>query len=465
MHDDFGYQGFERNNEPAAEGHVASTVPRIVIAGTHSGCGKTTVASGIMAALTARGLKVQPFKVGPDFIDPTHHTVVCGRSSRNLDPFMMGEDGVRDCFARVSADADIAVIEGVMGLYDGVDGSDCSSTAHVARLLDAPIILVVDVKGMSRSTAALVNGYATYDSRLRVAGVILTKGGSDRHKDMATGNLPVPLFGWLPRSDELAVESRHLGLVMGGEDSRMKLIGAFVEEYCNLDAVITVSKETTPVQPPQKPETRREPDIRIAVAADEAFCFYYRDNFDYLRNAGAELVFFSPVHDTLPSADAYYFGGGYPELYAAELSVSPCKNALRRAAAAGIPVFGECGGLMWLSRGIMLSDGTTYSMAGVLDADCRMERRFVALDYVTGSVTGDTAVFPPGTEFRGHEFHYSRTVPDADVRYAFSLKRGTGIADGLDGITAGSVTGGYTHMYFGKTAAEQFVTQTRTLLR
>ncbi len=438
---------------------MTPVVPRIVIAGTHSGCGKTTVASGIMAALAARGLKVQPFKVGPDFIDPSHHTVVCGRSSRNLDPFMMGEDGVRDCFARASADADIAVIEGVMGLYDGIDGSDCSSTAHVARLLDAPVILVVDVKGMSRSTAALVNGYATYDSRLRVAGLILTKGGSDRHKAMATGELSVPLLGWLPRSDELTVESRHLGLVMGGEDSRMKLVGAFVEEYCNLDAVIAVSKETSPVQPFRNAGTCGDPHVRVAVAVDEAFCFYYRDNFDYLRYAGAELVFFSPVHDTLPPADAYYFGGGYPELYAAELSASPCKDALRRAAAADVPVFGECGGLMWLSRGIMLSDGTTYPMTGILDADCRMERRFVALNYVVGSVTADTSVFPCGTEFRGHEFHYSRAVPDADVRYAFSLKRGMGISDGRDGITAGSVTGGYTHMYFGKAMADLFIRQ------
>lgn len=438
---------------------MTPAVPRIVIAGTHSGCGKTTVASGIMAALVARGLKVQPFKVGPDFIDPTHHTGVCGRSSRNLDPFMMGEDGVRDCFARASAGADIAVIEGVMGLYDGIDGSDCSSTAHVARLLDAPVILVVDVKGMSRSTAALVSGYATYDSRLKIAGVILTKGGSDRHKAMATGDLPVPLLGWLPRSDELAVESRHLGLVMGGEDSRMRLAGSFVEEYCDVDAVIALAREVSPVPVPATKGTRGEPRVRIAVAADEAFCFYYRDNFDYLRDAGAELVFFSPVHDALPMADAYYFGGGYPELYAAELSVSLCKDALRREAAADMPVFGECGGLMWLSREVMLSDGTRYPMAGLLDADCQMERRFVALDYVTGSVTADTAVFPRGAEFRGHEFHYSRTVPDADVRYAFSLKRGMGVADGRDGLLAGPVTGGYTHMYFGKTMADLFVRQ------
>ena len=216
-------------------------IPRIGIAGTHSGCGQPTAASGIMAALTARGLKVQPFKVGPDFIDPSHHTIVCGRESRNLDPFMMGEDGVRDCFARACAGADIAVIEGVMGLYDGVDGSDCSSTAHVARLLDAPVILIADIKGMSRSVAALIRGYAGYDPRLRFAGVIMTKGGSARHKAMTTGDLPLPLLGWMPRSDALAVESRHLGLLMGDEDTRLRQIGSLVEEHCDLDAVIAAA--------------------------------------------------------------------------------------------------------------------------------------------------------------------------------------------------------------------------------
>lgn len=432
------------------------SIPRVVIAGTHSGCGKTTTASGIMAALTARGLIVQPFKVGPDFIDPSHHTVVCGRESRNLDPFMMGEDGVLDCFARACIGADIAVIEGVMGLYDGVDGSDCSSTAHVARLLDAPVILVCDVKGMSRSVAALVKGYAGYDPRLRFAGVIMTKGGSDRHKAMTTGDLSIPLLGWMPRSDALAVESRHLGLVMGEEDSRMRLIGSFVEEHCNLDAILAAASAVPPLPNAVHPIRPAESPVVIAVAMDAAFCFYYRDNFDYLRAAGAELCFFSPLSDVLPQADAYYFGGGYPEVHAAALETSPCKPGLTRAANAGLPIFGECGGLMWLSRSITTADGVVHPMAGLLDADAVMEKRFVALNYVIGTTAADSSVFPAGLSFRGHEFHYSRTVPDADVRYLFTLKRGTGIADGRDGICAGSVLGGYTHMYFGNALAAAF---------
>lgn len=434
-------------------------IPRIVIAGTHSGCGKTTAASGIMAALVARGLTVQPFKVGPDFIDPSHHTLVCGRESRNLDPFMMGEEGVRDCFTRAAAGADIAVIEGVMGLYDGIDGSDCSSTAHVARLLDAPVILIADIKGMSRSVAALIKGYTEYDPRLRFAGVIMTKGGSDRHKTMTTGDLPHPLLGWIPRSDALAVESRHLGLIMGEEDSRMRLIGSFIEEHCNLDAILTAAHTASPVPDAASPSRSRDPHTTIAVAMDAAFCFYYRDNFDYLRTAGAELTFFSPIADPLPQADAYYFGGGYPEIHAAVLAASPCKPGLLRAANAGLPIFGECGGLMWLSRSITTTDGTVHPMTGLLDADAVMEKRFVALDYVIGTTTADSPCFPSGMQFRGHEFHYSRTLPDADTRYLFSLQRGKGIADGHDGICAGSVLGGYTHLYFGKPAADAFCRQ------
>ena len=424
----------------------STSIPRIVIAGTHSGCGKTTTSSGIMAALRARGLVVQPFKVGPDFIDPSHHSAVCGRSSRNLDPFMMGEDSVRRSFVSACEGADIAVIEGVMGLYDGVDGGECASTAHVARILDAPVVLVAEIKGMSRSVAALIKGYTEFDSRIRFAGVIMTKGGSEKHKAMTTADLPVPLLGWIPRSDALTVESRHLGLKMADEDARMKDTGAFIEEHCSLDLLLAAAANTSVIEAAMSPSSA-EKKTRIGIALDEAFCFYYQDNFDYLRNKGAELMFFSPVHDHLPEADAYYFGGGYPELYADVLANSQCKTELKRAADSGKPVFGECGGLMWLNRSITLLDGRSYPMTGLLDADCVMEKRFVALNYVVGKVTGES-FFPIGMDFRGHEFHYSRTIPDADVRYAFTLTRGNGVSKGKDGIVAGSVLGGYTHMYF-----------------
>jgi cobyrinic acid a,c-diamide synthase len=362
---------------------------------------------------------------------------------------MMGEDSVRRSFVSACEGADIAVIEGVMGLYDGVDGGECASTAHVARILDAPVVLVADIKGMSRSVAALTKGYTEFDPRLRFAGVIMTKGGSEKHKAMTTADLPVPLLGWIPRSDALTVESRHLGLKMADEDTRMKDTGAFIEEHCSLDALLAAASNTTMISA-EKPPLPVEKKTRIGIALDEAFCFYYQDNFDFLRNNGAELVFFSPVHDPLPEADAYYFGGGYPELYADILANSPCKTDLKRAADSGKPVFGECGGLMWLGRSITTQDGRSYPMTGLLDAECVMEKRFVALNYVVGKVTGDS-LFPIGMNFRGHEFHYSRTIPDADVRYAFTLTRGDGISEHRDGIQAGSVLGGYTHMYFDAT--------------
>lgn len=431
-----------------------SSVPRIVIAGTHSGCGKTTAASGIMAALKKRGLAVQPFKVGPDFIDPSHHTAVCGRESRNLDPFMMGEDEVRRTFVSATKGANVAVIEGVMGLFDGVDGGDVSSTAHVARILDAPIVLVADVKGMSRSTGALVSGYAGFDPTLRFAGVILTKGGSERHKNMVCSAVPLPVLGWIPRNEALAVESRHLGLVMAEEDSRMTEIAELIEETCFLDDILCAAASAPAVEAGEGDKVEGE-TFTLAAARDSAFCFSYANNYAHLRQAGAEIVFFSPLEDPLPTADAYYFCGGYPELYAEKLESAPCRAGLQRAADRGVPVFGECGGLMWLCRSVTDTEGRSFRMAGVLDADSVMQKRFAALGYSVGETCGNSYL-AAGTAVRGHEFHYSVCEADRDAVFDFQLSRGKGIADGKDGLVCGSVLAGYTHLYFGKDGADAF---------
>lgn len=431
-----------------------SSVPKIVIAGTHSGCGKTTAAVGIMAALKRRGLIVQPFKVGPDFIDPTHHTKVCGRESRNLDPFMMTEENVRKTFVSATQGADIAVIEGVMGLYDGVDGGDESSTAHVARILDAPVILVADVKGMSRSTGALVCGYKEFDKRLRFAGVILTKGGSERHRSMVCSSLPLPVLGWIPRTDALFVESRHLGLLLAEEDSRMEQTAELIETTCLLDEILSSAK-AAPAVSAESEEDKTAPAFTLAAAQDSAFCFSYADNFARLREAGAEILFFSPLEDALPKADAYYFCGGYPELHAERLAASPGISALRKAADSSIPIFGECGGLMWLSRSVTDTAGKTFQMAGVLDADSLMQKRFAALGYCIGKTCG-SSYLAKDTAFRGHEFHYSLCEPDRDARFDFTLSRGKGITEGKDGLVCGNTLAGYTHIYFGKTFAEAF---------
>jgi cobyrinic acid a,c-diamide synthase len=474
------------------------TIPRIVVAGTHSGCGKTTIATGIMAALVARGQHVQPFKVGPDFIDPSHHTLLCGRESRNLDPYMMGVDGVQQTFARASAGADIAVIEGVMGLYDGVDGTDCASTAHVARLLSAPIVLVVDAKGMSRSVHALIQGFRTYDPNLRIAGVIVNRIGSARHRAMIECGLEIPALGWLPRIDSLAIGSRHLGLRMAHERTGPDAAGAAIEEHCLLDAIFEAAAGVPPLATDDKDriaserlpaKSRQEkfpldihlqekhqlekhqqethwqdnhrqsepPRARIAVALDHAFCFYYRDNLDFLQDSGAKLIFFSPMADPLPDADALYIGGGYPELHMDALERSPCTLQVKKAAGDGMPIWAECGGLMYLTR--RLKGEQEYQLCGVLPADTVMTKSIQALGYTRGEGTGASNLpfAGKGMAICGHEFHYSRVIPDSDARYAFLLSRGKGIDNGNDGLIAGSVIGTYTHAYFSREFAMGFV--------
>lgn len=424
-----------------------NTIPRIVIAGTHSGCGKTTIASGIMAALSRRGLKVQPFKVGPDFIDPSHHTSICGRSSRNLDPFMMGEAGCIETFVRATKDADIAVIEGVMGLYDGVDGSDSSSTAHVARILNAPVILVVDAKGMSRSVHALIEGYRHYDPTLTFCWVNFNRIGSPRHRSMIESSLVIPSFGYIPRKEELAVESRHLGLRMAHESGNMGEFGTIIEENCNLDELLRAAQQAPPITPIfNDPGCEHTVRAKIGVAFDEAFCFYYQDNLDRLRRSGAELVFFSPLTGPLPDVDAVYLGGGYPELHLEKLEASRCRQDLKSAADSGMPVYAECGGLMYLTKEIR-SD-KNYRMCDILPASAEMTRRIQALGYVKAESIAGHSFFPVGHMVTGHEFHYSRLEPAHDARYALRLSRGKGIEDGNDGLISHNALGCYTHAYF-----------------
>jgi cobyrinic acid a,c-diamide synthase len=434
------------------------TIPRIVIAGPHSGCGKTTIASGIMAALTARGKKVQPFKVGPDFIDPSHHTSICGRPCRNLDPFMMEEEGVTRTFEGAAHGADIAVIEGVMGLYDGIDGSDRASTAHVARILGAPVILVVDVKGMSRSVLALVRGFQEFDARISFAGVILNRVGSLRHRQMIENSLPGPLLGWIPNHADMAIESRHLGLKMSHEIESMEKFGQIIEENCDLDAIIAGAQKSTSLKLPKKifrSIKKRPCRATIGVAFDEAFCFYYQDNLDRLRMSGADLHFFSPLRDPIPRVDALYFGGGYPELYLPILESSKCTRELKCQVDRGIPVYAECGGLMYLCREI--TTDRTFKLGNVLPATAEMTNKIQALGYVKGQTIENPSFLPPSQVISGHEFHYSCLNPDRDAQFAIRLTRGKGIDSGKEGLTAGNVLGTYTHAYFTDAFARIFV--------
>lgn len=432
-------------------------MPRVIIAGTHSGCGKTTVATGLMAALAARGYKVQPFKVGPDFIDPTHHTAICGRRSRNLDPFMMGERGTLETFEKASAGADIAIVEGVMGLYDGVDGTEIASTAQVAKLLSAPVLLVVNVKGMSRSAGAILKGFKSFDTGVNIGGVIFNMVGSARHREMVERTAEASALGWILKNTELEVTSRHLGLKMADEASVGYKARHAIEEHCDLDGITSVARSAPklPEAPLHAENASASRNVTIGVANDPAFCFYYADNLDRLKEAGAELAYFSPVDDRLPPVDGLYFGGGYPELHADALESSGCREAIRRAIDDGMPVYAECGGLMYLTESITINE-KAYAMVNALPGRSEMTGRMQALGYVNAKATGSGPI-APGLELKGHEFHYSKTECSNDARFAFELSRGKGILQGLDGLYVHNAVGAYTHAYFSSEFAGSLV--------
>lgn len=431
-------------------------MPAVIIAGTHSGVGKTTVTLGLMAALRRRGMTVQPFKVGPDFIDPTHHTAICGRPSRNLDTFMMGADGVRRSFLSAIRGADVAVVEGVMGLYDGIGGTDEASTAHVAKVLRVPVVLVVNVHGMSRSAAALIHGFRSFDPAVKIAGVVLNQVGSERHLKALRESIDFRIFGALPRRTSISLPSRHLGLAMGFEiDHDVNALADLIEENLMLDELLDACMLPIAVQEQESGE-RGKGEVRIAIALDEAFCFYYQDNIDRLRDAGAEIIPFSPIRDALPDADGIYIGGGYPELHAASLEAGRCIQQIRDAASDGMPIYGECGGLMYLGENLVLDD-RSYKMTGVLPASTIMTKRLQALGYVEADVIRENPVAPMGSVIRGHEFHYSRMECDRDAKLAYRLRRGTGIENGMDGLVEHTTLGGYLHAHFASFPVERFM--------
>jgi cobyrinic acid a,c-diamide synthase len=431
-------------------------MPAFLIAGTHSGVGKTTVTLGIMAALRARGLVVQPFKVGPDFIDPTHHTAVCGRPSRSLDPFMMGQEGVRCSFGSAIKGADVAVVEGVMGLFDGMDGGDVSSTAQVARILDIPVLLVINVHGMSRSAAAMEKGFVQFDPELRIAGTILNRVGSERHLYMLKSCLEKPVYAALPRDKDREMKSRHLGLVMGFEEKHdLAALAAWVEGHANLDSMIKLSAPI-PALPRDAPTIKKV--VRIGVAMDEAFCFYYYDNLLELERCGAELVYFSPIRDSLPDVDGLYIGGGYPELHAPALEKGSARIEIKEASENGMPIYGECGGLMYLGEELVMND-KRYRMAGALPGSTIMTRSLVALGYARAEVVGSSPLAGVGRSILGHEFHYSQFDCKRDARFAYRMSRGRGIYEGRDGLVEHNTLGAYLHAHFFSLTSEHLIEQ------
>ncbi|MFZ3469453.1 cobyrinate a,c-diamide synthase [Streptomyces sp. 4.24] len=469
-------------------------VPRLVIAAPSSGSGKTTVATGLMAAFSERGLAVSPHKAGPDYIDPGYHALATGRPGRNLDAFMCGPQLVAPLFAHGAAGADLAVIEGVMGLYDGAAGrGELASTAQVAKLLRAPVVLVVDASSQSRSVAALVHGFASFDPQVRLGGVILNKVGSDRHEVMlreALEEAGMPVLGVLRRAPQVAAPSRHLGLVPVAERradavSSVAALADQVRQGCDLDALMALartapaldcetwspeqallphpapSRNWAPPRPgPQTPDGLEDPaspafEARglgrsprggaapvIAVAGGAAFTFSYAEHAELLTAAGAEVVTFDPLRDEAlpPGTTGLVIGGGFPEVYAPELSANePLRKAVAGFAAAGGPVAAECAGLLYLARSL---DGKP--MCGVLDADARMSER-LTLGYREAVAVSDSVLAPAGTRLRGHEFHRTVIEPGAGAAPAWGF---THPERRVEGFVQGGVHASYLHTHW-----------------
>lgn len=437
------------------------STPRLVIAAPHSGSGKSTIASGLMAALAQRH-QVQGFKVGPDYIDPGYHTLAADRVSRNLDAWITSHAEVKRVFARAAHDADIAIIEGVMGLFDGVDGrTEAGSTAEVAKLLDAPVVLVIDVSKMARSAGAMALGYSMFDPRVRLAGVICNNVASANHARGATAGVEsvgLPVLGCVPRTPALKTTERHLGLYTAVE--RMEAATTFVrsaaevvQQHVDLDRLWAIARNASALVIPEELVYEAPPHrVRIAIARDAAFCFYYEDNFDHLRAAGAELIFFSPLHDAaLPEGvHGLYLGGGYPELYAAQLAANhSMMRSLRRAIEAGLPTYAECGGLMTLTESITDLEGRTHPMLGVAPGRTIMVGR-LTLGYREVTAIRDSLLLQAGESVRGHEFHYSDWVERPEnLPNAYALHSRNVETVRYEGFTQSGVLASYVHLHFG----------------
>jgi cobyrinic acid a,c-diamide synthase len=443
-------------NHDSKQNHVRG----IVIAGTQSGVGKTTVTLGLLAALRRRGLVVQPFKVGPDFIDPGHHTRAAARVSRNLDGWMLTREANIALFHRQVRGADVAVVEGVMGLFDGYDGlSEAGSTAQMAKWLGLPVLLVVDARAMARSAAALVHGFADFDPDLTMAGVIFNRIGSATHLEYLQQGLTslqgVRCFGGLPRDQELAIPERHLGLATTEdhplEEAYLHHLADWLEAHLDLDGLLkalpllSLSEEQASEALPST--------VRIGVARDRAFCFYYPENLELLAKSGAELVPFSPLNDRELPCDlqGIYLGGGYPELYAAQLAAnSGMRHSVRKCAAAGLPIYAECGGLMYLATQIRDLEGQPHSMAGIFPFTVRMLPRLKALGYREVTLATAGLLGPAGIKARGHEFHYSEMVgePTGVPRiYRLTSRKGSEVV--AEGYCSHNVLASYVHLHFG----------------
>lgn len=446
-----------------------------MIAAPSSGSGKTTIAVGIMAALSDSKV-VQGFKVGPDYIDPNYHTAATGRISRNIDSWMLPTNQIKGIFCRGQQEADLSIIEGVMGLYDGFEGkSERGSSAEVAKLLNTPVVLVIDVKAMAGSVGAVALGFKEFDPDLNLTGIIANRVSSSKHAQFVTQAIErvgLPMIGCIPRDQSLNVPERHLGLFTAGEreqatQSFIQDAKRVVRDNLDIDLLVSIAQNAPEldISGSTNPPLVREKEIRIAVARDEAFCFYYQDNFDLLEAAGAEIVFFSPLRDkNLPENTAgLYLGGGYPELYAAEIAKNTnIRIAIQETISSGLPTYAECGGLMILTEYFLDAQENNFPMVGVLPGYAQMTDQ-LKMGYREVISLENTLLLPKGEVIRGHEFHYSEWAREDKNSPAYAVKSRAGGIERMDGFSKGNLLASYIHIHFASNPdiATRFVNKCR----
>lgn len=434
-------------------------IPRLVIAANHSGAGKTTIVTGLLAALAGRGLKVQSYKVGPDYIDPGYHRLASGKPAHNLDTWLLPAEKMVSIFADTSANNDIVIIEGVMGLHDG-GRSGISSTAAIAKLLNAPVVLVLDARSMGESAAATALGYKLYDPEVNFAGVIINRIGSESHHMMiseALERLNIPVLGAIKRNAALTMPERHLGLTPVTEHDAgqtLQILSEQINRQVSIDQIIKVAQQAPPLRWVSKQQEQSGASgIRIGVAMDDVFTFYYSQSLDALVAAGAELVPFSPLQDTsLPDVDGLILGGGFPEMFVEQLAANhKIRQAIARVGRQGMPIYAECGGLMYLCRQITDFSGRSHEMTGLVPATCVMQSKLETVGYVEAAALRDNVLCQAGEVIRGHEFHFSRMVPDdADTAFpwAFQFKKIRTGATYPGGFMTDNILASYLHLHF-----------------
>ncbi len=436
-----------------------SNVPRVVIGAPQGRSGKTTVTLGLISALLARGLRVQAFKKGPDFIDPSWMGKLTGRPCRNLDTFLMERHVIRGSFAKGSLDADIAIVEGAMGLFDGVDLVGSGSTAEIAKVIKSPVILVVNATRMTRSVAAIVKGFAGFDKDVHIGGIILNKVARPRHENMLRASIEkycnVPVIGAVPKGETFSIPDRHLGLIPADEDDKffrpVGEMGVAIEQYLDLDRLLDIAKTAKALEhsPGGEPAVAFR-GIRIGVIRDRSFSFYYPENLEALAALGAEVVYLNALEDRhLPPIDALYIGGGFPEVFARDLDNNDSfRGTLRQRIEQGLPVYAEGGGLMYLGKKLYWN-GKGYDMVGALPYDVEMVNKPRGHGYVVTHVKEKNPYLACGTTVRAHEFHHSQIInlDHSRVRFACEIKRGWGIDGKNDGILYRNVMASYSHIH------------------